>query len=128
MKVIIPFIIIDWAFLTKLPVLRPSVLGILSEVTHFFDSFVDFSLKIGEPKHLFPLPLHMLVNRFQVPDLLVQLLLLRCWASSLSLLALSFSQGECLLVSVQWLQGSPCAVVFFGGMVKVDACRRWLRL
>jgi hypothetical protein len=91
MKVIVPFIIIDWAFLTKLPVLRTSVLVILGEMTHFFSSFVDFSLKIGELKHLLPLPLHLLVNSFQVPDLLVQLLLLRCWASGLSLLAPSFS-------------------------------------
>jgi hypothetical protein len=100
MKVIVPFIIIDWAFLMKLPVLEPSVLIILGEVTHFFSSFVDPSLKISEPKHLFPLPLHLLVNSLQVSDLLVQLLLLRCWASSLSILAPSFLQGECLLVCV----------------------------
>jgi hypothetical protein len=100
MKVIVPFIIIDWAFLMKLPVLGPSVLVILSEVTNFFGSFVDLFLKIGEPKHLFPLPLHLLVNSLQVPNLLVQLLLLRCWASSLSLLASSFSQGECVLICV----------------------------
>jgi hypothetical protein len=73
---------------------------ILSEVTHFFSSFVDPSLKIGEPKHLFPLPLHLLVNSLQVSNLLVQLLLLRCWASSLSILAPSFLKGECLLVCV----------------------------
>jgi hypothetical protein len=124
-KVIIPFIIIDWAFLTKLRVLGPSVLVILSEVTHFFGSFVDLSLKIGEPKHVFPLPLHLLVNSLQVPDLLVQLLLLRCWASSLSLLAPSFCRE-----SVSWFVSSGCmatpgAVVFFGGMVKVDAYQRW---
>jgi hypothetical protein len=46
-KVIVPFIIIDWAFLAKLPVLGPSVLVILSKVTHFFDSFVDLPLKVG---------------------------------------------------------------------------------
>jgi hypothetical protein len=62
MKVIVPFIIIDWAFLTKLHVLGPSVLVILCEVMHFFGSFVDLSLKVGEPKHLFPLHLHLLVN------------------------------------------------------------------
>jgi hypothetical protein len=44
MKVIIPFIIINWAFLTKLPVLGPSALVILSNVTHFFSSFVDLPL------------------------------------------------------------------------------------
>jgi hypothetical protein len=47
MKVIVQLIIIDWAFLTKLPVLRPSVLVILSKVTHFFDGFIDFPLKVG---------------------------------------------------------------------------------
>jgi hypothetical protein len=62
MKGVVPFIIIDWAFLTKLPLLGPSVLVILSDVTHFFSSFVDLSLKIGEPKHLFLLPLHLLVD------------------------------------------------------------------
>ena len=70
-KVVVPFIIIDWAFLTKLPVLGPSVLVILSEVTHFLSSFIDLSLKIYEPEHLFLLPLHLLVDSLQVPDLLV---------------------------------------------------------
>jgi hypothetical protein len=107
MKVIVPFIIIDWAFLTKLPVLGPLVLVILIKVTHLFGSFIDLSLKVGEPKHLFPLSLHLSMNSLQVPDLLVQHLLLRYWASSLSLLAPSFSQGECLLICVQWLQDSP---------------------
>jgi hypothetical protein len=47
MKVIIPFILIDWAFLTKLPMLGPSVLVILSKVTHFLDGFIDLLLKVG---------------------------------------------------------------------------------
>jgi hypothetical protein len=47
MKVIIPFIIIDWTFLTKLSVLRPSSLVILGDVMHFFNSFVDLPLKVG---------------------------------------------------------------------------------
>jgi hypothetical protein len=71
MKVIVPFIIIDWAFLTKLPVLGPLVLAILSEVTHFFSSFIDISLKIGKLKHLFLLPLHLLMDSLQVSDLLI---------------------------------------------------------
>jgi hypothetical protein len=29
------------------------------------------------------------------------------WASGLSLLAPGLSQGECVLICVQWLQGSP---------------------
>jgi hypothetical protein len=62
LKVIVPFIIVDWALLTKLPMLGPSILLILSEVTHFFSSFIDLLLKISEPKHFFPLPLHLLVD------------------------------------------------------------------
>jgi hypothetical protein len=46
-KVVIPFIIIDWAFLTKLSVLGPSVLVILGEVTHFLGNFVDLLLRVG---------------------------------------------------------------------------------
>jgi hypothetical protein len=46
------------------------------------------------------------VYGFQVFDFLVQLLLLRCWASCLPFLALGFSQRESLLVGVQWLKGS----------------------
>jgi hypothetical protein len=102
-KVTIPFIIIDWAFLSKLPMLGPSVSIILSKMTHFFSSFVDLFLKVGEPKHLFPFLLHLSVDGLQIPDLLVQLLLLRCWASSFLLLAPSFSQGDCLLICVHWL-------------------------
>jgi hypothetical protein len=64
MKVIVPFIIIEWIFLAKLPVLGPSVLVILSEVTHFFGSFIDLPLEVGEPKHLFPLLLHLLIDGF----------------------------------------------------------------
>jgi hypothetical protein len=105
MKVTAPFIIIEWTFLVKLPVLGPSVLVILSEVTHLFGGFIDLLLKVGEPRHLFPLPLHLLMDSLQIPDLLIQLLLLRCWASSLPLLASSFTQR--LLISVQWLHGSP---------------------
>jgi hypothetical protein len=59
------------------------------------------------------------MNDFHVPDLLVQLLLLKCWAGSLSFLA---SRREI----VSWFVSSGCsaapgATVFFGGMTKVDA-------
>jgi hypothetical protein len=46
-KIIVPFIIIDWAILMKLPVLGPLVLVILSEMTHFLGCFVDLPLKVG---------------------------------------------------------------------------------
>jgi hypothetical protein len=48
--------------------LGPSVFVILSEVTHFFSIFIDLLLKVGEPKHLFPLPLHLLVDSLQILD------------------------------------------------------------
>jgi hypothetical protein len=62
-KIVVLFVFIDWAFLTKLPVLGPSVLVILSEMTHFLSCFVNLPLKVGQPKHLFLLPLYLLVNR-----------------------------------------------------------------
>jgi hypothetical protein len=71
MKVTIPLTIINWDFLTKLPVLEPSVLVILGKVTHFFSSFVNLSLKVGEPKHLFPFSLYLLVDSLQIADLLI---------------------------------------------------------
>jgi hypothetical protein len=78
MKVTVPFIIIVWIFLAKLPVLGPSVLVILSEVALFFGCFIDLPLEIGEPKHLLSLLLDLLMDSFQIPDLLIQFLLLRC--------------------------------------------------
>jgi hypothetical protein len=107
MKIDVPFIVIVWALLTKLPVLRPSVLVILCKMTHLFSSFINPLLQIGQTGHLLLLPLHLLMNNFQVPDFLVQLLLLKCWASSLSLLVSGLTERKCLLVRVQWLQCSP---------------------
>jgi hypothetical protein len=91
MEIIIPFIIVVQIVLTKLSVLRPSVLVILGEMTHFLSSLINLPLKIGEKKHLFFLLLDLLMNGFKVPDFLVQLLLMRCWTSSLPLLALGFT-------------------------------------
>ena len=90
----------------KLPVLGPSVLFILNKMTHFFSSFVDLPLKIGQARHLLLLPLHLLMDDLHIPDLLVQLFLLECWTGGLSLLALSLSEIENLLICVQWLQCS----------------------
>jgi hypothetical protein len=91
MKVVVPFIVIVWVFLAKLPVLGPSILVILCEVMHFFGGFIDLPLEVGEPKHHLSLLLHLLMDSFQVPDLLIEFLLLRCWAGSLPLLAPSFA-------------------------------------
>jgi hypothetical protein len=91
MEIIIPFVIIVGIVLTKLSALRSSVLVILSEMTHFLSGLIDLLLKIGKTKHLILLPLDLLMDDFEVPDFLVQLLLLRCWTCSLPFLASSFA-------------------------------------
>jgi hypothetical protein len=50
MEIIVPFIIVVRIVLTKLSVLRPSVLVILGEMTHFFSGLINLPLKIGETK------------------------------------------------------------------------------
>jgi hypothetical protein len=91
-------------------------------MTHFLGSFVNLLLKVGQPSHLLFFPLHLLVNDFEVPDLLVQLLLLKCWTGGFPLLAPGLSERE----RVSWSVSSGCsavpgAVIFFGGMTKVNA-------
>jgi hypothetical protein len=63
----------------------------LSKMTHFFSGLINLPLKIGEMKHLFFLLLNLLLDGFNVPYFLVQLLLLRCWTGSLPFLAPSFA-------------------------------------
>jgi hypothetical protein len=46
-KIIIPSIIIEQAFLMKLPMLGPSFLLILSKMAYFFSGFVNLPLKVG---------------------------------------------------------------------------------
>jgi hypothetical protein len=75
-------------------------------MTDLLSSFIDLPLKIGQSSHLLFFPLYLLMNDFHIPDLLVQLSLLECWTSGLSLLASSLSERESLLVCVQWLQCS----------------------
>jgi hypothetical protein len=77
--------------LTKLFVLGPLVLVILGEVTHFLSGLINLSLEIDKPKDFFFLLLNLLMDSFEVPDFLIQLLLLRCWVGSLPLLAPSFA-------------------------------------
>jgi hypothetical protein len=86
----------------KPPVLRPSILFILSKMAYFFSGFVNLPLKISQSGHLLLLPLYLLMDYLHVSDFLVQLLL-ECWASGLPLLALGLSKGKGLLIWVQWL-------------------------
>jgi hypothetical protein len=109
MKILIPFILIEEAFLMKLPVLGPSFLLILSKMAYFFSGFVNLPLKVGQSGHLLLLPLYLLMKHLHVPDFLVQLVFLGCWTSGLPLLASGFSKRNGLVVRVQRLQsGSPC--------------------
>jgi hypothetical protein len=90
MLIIIPFVIIVGIIPTKLSALRSLVLVILSEMTHFLSGLIDLLLKIGKTKHLLLLPLDPLMDGFEVPDFLDQLLPLRRWTCSLPFLASSF--------------------------------------
>jgi hypothetical protein len=105
MEIIIPFVVLVGIVLTKLSALRSLVLVILSEMTHFLSGLINLLPKISKTKQLLLLPLDLLMDCFEVPNFLVQLLLLRRWTCSLPLLASSFAQ--CFLVDVQWLQCSP---------------------
>jgi hypothetical protein len=120
-KIIIPFIFVERVLLTKLPVLRPSVMIILSKMTHFLSSFIDLPMKVGQPSHLLFFPLHLLVDDLHVPNLLVQLLLLKCWTGGFSLLASGLSERESPGFMSNDCSAAPGAVIFFGGMTKVDA-------
>jgi hypothetical protein len=102
-KIIIPSILVEQAFLMKLPVLGPSILFVLSKMAYFFSGFVDLPLKIGQSGHLLLLPLYLLMDYLYVSDFLVQLLLLECWTSGLPLLASGLSERKGLLIWVQWL-------------------------
>ena len=91
-KIIIPSILIEQAFLMKLHVLGPSIFFVLSKMAYFLSGFVDLPLKISQSGHLLLLPLYLLMDYLHVSDFLVQLLLLECWASGLPLLASGLSK------------------------------------
>jgi hypothetical protein len=87
----------------KLPVLRPSILLVLSKMAYFFSGFVNLPLKVSQSGHLLFLPLYLLMDYLHVSDFLVQFLLLERWASDLPLLASGLSKRKGLLIRVQWL-------------------------
>jgi hypothetical protein len=62
-EIVIPYIIITWAFLTKLSLLWPSsLLVILCDMAHLFGSFINLLLEFRQPKHFLPSSLHVLVD------------------------------------------------------------------
>jgi hypothetical protein len=65
MKVVIPYIIMAWAFLTKLSLLLlMPLLIVLCDVTHLFGCFINLFLELSQSKHLLPSSLHLLMNSF----------------------------------------------------------------
>jgi hypothetical protein len=46
-KIIIPSILFEEAFLVKLPILGPLLLFVLGKMAYFFSGFVNLPLKIG---------------------------------------------------------------------------------
>jgi hypothetical protein len=98
-KIIIPSILVEQAFLMKLFVLGPSILFVLSKMVYFLCGFVDMPLKISQSSHLLLLPLYLMMDYLHVSDFLIQLLL-ECWTSGLPLLASSLSERKGLLIWV----------------------------
>jgi hypothetical protein len=102
-KIIIPSILVEQAFLMKLSMLGPLVLFVLSKMAYFFSGFVDLPLKISQSSHLLLLPLYLLMDYLHVSDFLIQFLLLECWTSGLPLLSSGLAERKGLLIWVQWL-------------------------
>jgi hypothetical protein len=70
-----------------LVILVPVVVVVLCfNVAHFFSCFVNLLLKLKKMKHLLSALLQLLVDCFEVVDLLIQLLVLWFWVDSLPLL------------------------------------------
>jgi hypothetical protein len=84
-KIFIPHIFVVGAFLMKVSLLWSITLlfSNLCDVSHFLSCFIDLLLYLRQPKHFLPSLLHLLVYGFKVADLLIQLLDLWGWASSL---------------------------------------------
>jgi hypothetical protein len=123
MEIIVPFIIVVRIVLTKLSVLRPSVLVILDERTHFLSGLINLPLKVSETEHLF---FFFWTYWWMASRSLIS------WSNSSSwgvgLVAFLFwllaSRNVSWLTSSGW-SAAPGPNDFFGGMTKVRACRRW---
>jgi hypothetical protein len=62
MKIVIPYVIIAWAFLMKLSLLWPTpLLVVLCDVTHLFGCYINLLLEFSQPKHFLP-PFHLLMD------------------------------------------------------------------
>jgi hypothetical protein len=100
-KITIPSFFIERTLLTKVPVLRPTVLVILLKMTHLFSGLINLSVKLSQSSHLFFLPLHLLMDYLHVSDFPIQFLFLKRWTGGLPLLASGFP--KIFLIWIQWL-------------------------
>jgi hypothetical protein len=107
---------VDW-FMTKsvlveaLVILVPVVvLALRFNVAHFLICFINLYLKFRKTKHLLPMLLQLLVDCFEVVDLLIELLVLWFWVDSLPLLVSYLPEKSFVpLVGVQGPEeGSGC--------------------
>jgi hypothetical protein len=83
---------VDW-FMMKIVLVEALVILVLVvvlvlrfNVAHFFSCFVNLFFKLIKTKHLLPALLQLLVDCFEIVDLLVKLLVLWFWADSLPFL------------------------------------------
>jgi hypothetical protein len=77
---------------------------------HFFSCIIDLLLKLGEPKHLLSSLLHLLMNSFEVVDLMIKFLISWFRADGLPLLA------PCFLKS-NGMRTALVVIDFFSGMM-----------
>jgi hypothetical protein len=63
MEIVIPYVIIAQAFLTKLSLLWPTPLFVvLCDVAHLFGSFINLLLEFRQLKHFLPSSFHLLMD------------------------------------------------------------------
>jgi hypothetical protein len=129
MEILIPIILVEEALLMKLSVLRPSVLLILSKMTNFFRGFVYLLCRLAS-RAIFSF--FLCTCSWSISIFLIS------WSKSSSwgvgLVAFLFWLRASRRERVSWFGSSGCRAAasvteaFFGGMTKVDACRRCSKL
>jgi hypothetical protein len=96
-------------FITKVPVLVLVfwLLCVLRDDTHLLSCLNNFLLNLQEPKHVFSVFFHLLVDSFEILDLSIKRVILWCQANGLPLLVRCLSKKHFFpLVSVQGSEDS----------------------
>lgn len=98
------------------------LLNLLRYVAHLLWCFINLLLELRDLKHLFFTLFDLLVKSFEIPDLLIELVLtILRWGSTFFLFWLHASQRS---ASSSWFlyigaRIEPTNIVFFGGMTKM---------